>query len=312
MLQSMTPSYQNILDRYLAWAAARRDVRAVLIVGSRARVDHPADAWADLDIITLTRALPRYLGDPSWMDGLGEVWARARQHTAAGEPEWLVVFSGGTDVDFVFQDDRQTAWTVWVLRLLERWPLLGRLLPRKISVGMAAARSMGAVTFSRGYRILLDKDQTLAQMAARLGPPPAYTPPTQAEFQARVEGYWLMVERCAKKICRGENAVARAWIDGLYRSALLPMIEWHARAARAGADTWHAGRFLEEWADPRVLAALPGVFAPYEPRGIRAALRESMKLFDWLSTETAIQLGYSNPAAGQKVREYIDELFSAL
>lgn len=35
----------------VVWAGGRADVRAVVVVGSRARSLHPADAWSDLDLI---------------------------------------------------------------------------------------------------------------------------------------------------------------------------------------------------------------------------------------------------------------------
>jgi aminoglycoside 6-adenylyltransferase len=312
MLQSMTAPYQTILDQYLVWAKSREDIRAVLIVGSRARSDHPADEWADLDIITLTRDLPRYFGDPAWMAGFGEVWARTRHHTAGGEPEWLVAFRDGVDVDFVFQDARQTARHVSLFRWLARAPWLRRLLPRKTLAQIEMGRGMGAMTFGRGYRILIDKDNLLTRMVPLLGSPPPYQPPAESEFGARVEGYWLLVERCAKKIRRGEIAVARSWVDSLYWSALLPMIEWHTRASRGAlVDTWHAGRFLEEWVDPRVRAALPLIFAPYDPRAIRSALFASMELFDWLTRETAQELGYAYPdQMPRQINGYVRELLA--
>jgi len=32
---------------------------------------------------------------------------------------------------------------------------------------------------------------------------------------------------------------------------------------KLSADTWMSGRFLEEWADARAVAALPEIFAHY-------------------------------------------------
>jgi aminoglycoside 6-adenylyltransferase len=74
------------------------------------------------------------------------------------------------------------------------------------------------------------------------------------------------------------------------------MIEWHARAAH-GWDygTWHDGRFLERWAEPRVLKGLPAVFAHYDEDDIRRGLLATMDLFRWLAQETAEQLRYPFP-----------------
>lgn len=39
--------YKNFERDFTSWAKSTDDIRAAFIVGSRARVDHPADEWAD-------------------------------------------------------------------------------------------------------------------------------------------------------------------------------------------------------------------------------------------------------------------------
>ena len=43
-------SPDELLQRFQAWAEQRADIRAALLVGSRARAERPADAWSDIDI----------------------------------------------------------------------------------------------------------------------------------------------------------------------------------------------------------------------------------------------------------------------
>lgn len=71
-------------------------------------------------------------------------------------------------------------------------------------------------------------------------------------------------------------------------------MEWHAHATRGfGHDTWMRGRFLEEWADPRAVAALPGIFAHYDAGDIGRALLATMEVFHWLAMETAERWSYT-------------------
>jgi aminoglycoside 6-adenylyltransferase len=312
-MTEQTDAYDAILRRYVEWARERADVRAVLLVGSRARSDHPADRWADLDIISLTNRPGQYLDGTGWIDRFGEVWALTRSRTAGGDPEWLVCYAGGLDVDFVFGDSRKTAREVRVMDLLARFPVFRRVLPREKLARLDRGRAMGADTFARGMKILVDKDGLVKRLAGLLGEPPPYHLPGAEEFSGRVSNFWLMAVRIAKKIGRGELAVSLSWMSSLYWSALLPMIEWHAHATRgAQTDTWHAGRFLEEWADPRVAAALPEVFAPYDQAGARAALLASMALFRWVSQETADCLGYAYPAAtDSRITAYVQSILPA-
>ena len=72
------------------------------------------------------------------------------------------------------------------------------------------------------------------------------------------------------------------------------MTECHARATHGpDYDTWHEGRFLDQWADPRAVAGLTNAYAHYEESDVRRALWATMELFRWLSVETAERLGAS-------------------
>lgn len=54
-------SMEQLLERFVAWAVNCSDIRGAVIVGSRARTDHPADEWSDIDIIVITTDPDRYL-----------------------------------------------------------------------------------------------------------------------------------------------------------------------------------------------------------------------------------------------------------
>jgi len=77
---------------------------------------------------------------------------------------------------------------------------------------------------------------------------------------------------------------------------LLNMMEWHARTTHGwNFDTWHRGRFLEEWANPQALEELHNVFAHYDEDDIARALFATMDLFHWLAIQTAERLSYPYP-----------------
>jgi len=44
-------AYEQLIDRFVRWAHTDDNLRAAGIVGSRARIDHPADGWSDLDVL---------------------------------------------------------------------------------------------------------------------------------------------------------------------------------------------------------------------------------------------------------------------
>lgn len=94
--------------------------------------------------------------------------------------------------------------------------------------------------------------------------------------------------------------------------SLLRLTEWHAKATAGwNLNTWAQGRFLERWADPRVLAALGGAFAHYEVEDVWRALFATMELFRWLARETADKLGLSHPTFAEKrASEWVGRCFS--
>jgi aminoglycoside 6-adenylyltransferase len=86
------------------------------------------------------------------------------------------------------------------------------------------------------------------------------------------------------------------------------MMAWQARAKNGpGLDTWHDGRYMEEWADPRIVDQLPVFFAPYEIAASARALGEMISLYLWMVKETAVLLPQPFPLDFQdRVRDWIE------
>jgi aminoglycoside 6-adenylyltransferase len=64
-------SYDDLITRFLAWIQTRDDLRAALMLGSRARADRPADEWSDLDLVLVTTDPQLYLDDAARLEPLG-------------------------------------------------------------------------------------------------------------------------------------------------------------------------------------------------------------------------------------------------
>jgi len=92
---------QALIDRFVAWAEPRSDLRAALVVGSYARRDHPADVWSDLDLLLITTDPHFYLERTDWLTDVGQPWLTFLEPTAVGRlVERRVLFAGALDVDF--------------------------------------------------------------------------------------------------------------------------------------------------------------------------------------------------------------------
>ena len=297
-------AFQRLEDRFVAWARSRPDVRAAIVVGSRARRDHPADEWADLDIAFTTTDPRRYLSSDDWLSEIGTVWLAYRDPAGITRH---VLFEGGLDAGFAPIPHRQVKLATRVVPLLQRFPLLVRFLPG--GGGLRRSLAEAAEYYHSGGRVILDKDGTAERFLALLPElPSSHTLPTAAIFSETVNEFWFAAVWTAKHLRRGELWWAKcSGLDGRMKTLLLRMTEWHARAERGPEfDTWENGRFLEEWADPRVVAGLRDAFARYDGEDLWSALFATLDLFRWLAAETADRLGFPNTrSADQSVSEWL-------
>jgi len=273
-MNEITQAYDALIARFVQWAQAEEDIRAAIVVGSRARADQPADEWSDLDVTMFVRDPERYLSSSDWVQAMGHPWVAFVERTADGlGRERRVLFEGGLDVDLAI------------------YP--ASLLDQMSKTGVSAD---AAATIRRGVRVLLDKDRLLEPLQASLPEPQPYRPPSQVEFLELVNDFWYHTVWTAKKLRRGELWTAKSCNDNYMKWRLLQLVEWHARATKGwDYDTWHSGRFLEKWADPRIVKQLGATFAHYEESDVWRALWAGMDLFRWVAIETASRLGYEYP-----------------
>jgi aminoglycoside 6-adenylyltransferase len=272
-------TYDDLILRYTGWAEAEPNVRAALILGSRARTDHPADEWADLDILAFAQDLDRFLQSADWATSLAPACLSFIERTGDGKSwERRTLYEGGLDVDVAF----------FPVELIQG--ILQQGLPPDI-----------ADVIRRGVRVLVDKDGMLAKLQEMPLPEATlFQKPTQAEFINATSDFWYHTLWSAKHLRRGELWWAKGGVDGHLKWLLQQMLEWQAHSRKGEKyDTWLRGRFLEEWADPRAVPALPGTFARYDAADIAHALIATMGLYRWLEDETALTWGYTVPREGE-------------
>lgn len=264
--------YLQIEKRIREWGQAQPEVRAIVVVGSQARRDRPADQYSDLDLILYADEPQALTAQPDWLKAFGVIWLAALDYTGAGEVEWLVLYQGGLKADFVLAQAEGKS----LVEMLRRSPHQGVL--------------------SRGVRVLVDKT-TDAGLSAL--PPPASGAlplPDAAAFRTLADRFCIQAARAVKLVRRGDLWRAKFAVDCEMKETLLRMLEWHARLVHnPQGDTWYGGRYLDEWADPRALEDLTASFAAYEPADLQRAWQATVELFWWLAGETAQRLEVDFP-----------------
>lgn len=271
-------------ERIAAWAKTQSNIRAILVVGSRARRDHPADEWADLDLQIFATDFGAYLSGTGWLAELGTVWVCIPFQLAGSEPERLVLFDGGYKVDLHF----------FPLSELQR---------------MVQAQTLDDV-YQRGYYTLLDQDGLAAQLPLPSCAPSPLTQPPEDVFSLNVNMFWFGALGNAKTIRRRDLWSVKGG-DWRLKGHLLEMMEWHAQAMHGWAyDTWHGGKYLLEWTDPQSRRSLYDVFGHLDSRDSWRALFATMDLFRRLAREVAQRLGYAYPTAlDERVTQHVEMLY---
>jgi aminoglycoside 6-adenylyltransferase len=226
------------------WAEKRADVHALLLLGSRARTDEPADEWSDHDFVVVVDDDDPFLRSDAWVAELGPALLSFVEEAATGGVrERRVLFTDGNDADF----------TVLPLTDLER----------------VLARPDVASVFARGFRVLVDK-AVLKDLPTAGSPPPD-------DYAALVQEFWYRAILTARKLRRGELHVAVQGCNCGMRTLLQRALALEARAA--GRDPLHGGRFFERWVDPRWRARMAGTVAQEHESQAAAAIHAACELF---------------------------------
>jgi aminoglycoside 6-adenylyltransferase len=287
---SLEKPFAALIAGMTGWAQSEPGVRALIIVGSLARQDHPADRWSDLDLVAYVLDPQHFLKDDRWLRAFGDVWAQAIDHTPRADPELLIFYAGGLKVDILLVD-------------------FARLEGEDLAAWIQHPDFLEV--FSRGVRVLVDKTVSRGSLPA-LSPQSKAHLPTQVELTELVNRFFLGAVRAARLIHRNDLWRAHEALDGEMKSSLLRMLEWHALAAHGpDYDVWYDGRFLSEWADPEALERLPACFGAYEQSSMLAAFDNTLQLFDDLGMQTCGRLGLEYPlAVSREIRLWLDKNLS--
>ena len=290
-MDEVAMAYERLIDKFIQWARTDDNLRAAIVIGSRARHDHPADEWSDLDVLIFAIDPEPFWMTTNWLHPVGHPWLTFLEPTPDGHGfERRVLFEGGLDVDFV----------------------PSRVADLQAMVNQGLSPDVTDI-IRRGVRFVVDKDGYAERFQSIQIAPLLYSPPTESEFLNQVNDFWYHTVWTGKHLRRGEVWWAKSCCDTYLKHLLRQMLEWHAHVSQAeGVDTWMRGRFLEEWADPRAVKSLPDVFAHYDEKDIWRALMATMELFRWLAVETAARLGYSYPTFGEeRAIEFAKGLFTS-
>jgi aminoglycoside 6-adenylyltransferase len=279
-------TYETIIARFIEMAEYDERIRAAFIVGSRARVEVPADEYSDLDLVAIVEDPGTFLKETSWLREIGKHYLTFLENTAVGGGvERRVPFEEGLDVDFAF-------FSVSSLTELERDP-------EPLAV------------FAKGVKVLFDKDgiiTTLVHQAPKKLP--AAQMPAPEEVGHIIHDFWYHAVLAAKKIGRGELLDAKSICDSYMKDLLMQLVRAQAMLYHGSAfDTWHGNRFFEKWAERDIVAAYKSLYASYNEADVWKALRNTMRFFKKTAKNVCGEMNLRYPEEGADYAAMLVETF---
>ncbi len=263
--------YADIVESLLKWAEPNADIRCILVLGSQARTEVPADVWSDMDAAILTREPEALLRDSRWIAHFGRVVCTFTEGTGVGAwKERRVLYADNRDVDFA-------------------------ILPADGLQSPDALRVVAAV-LARGYKILIDRDDFQSIIGEMQVQPAAPRRPTALEIENEINDFYYHITWILKKIARGELWTATSCINNHLSRLLLDMITWKVITGQGSKiDTWHNGRYLERWAPRWAQERLRSCFATYSAEAALEALASAQTLYRELAADVAQHVGWRFP-----------------
>jgi aminoglycoside 6-adenylyltransferase len=286
----MSPEFhqtqQKVIDQLIHWGEHEPFVRAMVLTSSRAIPHARTDAFSDYDVIVALSDIQPFFADRTWLGAFGSVLALFRDPLISDRgfqrSAYVTQYEDGLKIDF----------SLWPAELL-----------RQVSVESELPRE-----FDAGYKVLLDKDNLTADLQA-----PTYrayipTPPTETEYHAKIESFFLDTTYVAKFLWRDDLVAAKYILDqSLKQDHLLPMFEWHIEIDhRWSLKLGPYGRNLKRWLRQDLWADLEQTYTGADLESNWLALFRSIDLMRHVATEVGESLKYRYPdELEQRVRSYL-------
>jgi aminoglycoside 6-adenylyltransferase len=254
----------------IRWAKNHANLRAVVVMGSQARSEHPADEWSDLDLLFL---ITKYMNQDEADEWIKEICFELRGvWSSASEPisnsEW---FPLGNIVLDRFKVD-----IVCAVIANEAFQLsdLETTLPKLPY----------AYVFYPSCKILYDligRPRTILIANGRY----ILNIPDEVRLVNNFRFFWMELVHLAQVYNRGEHWRAVILQNQCLEKYLLRLIEWHSLLFLEGERIWPRGRFLEEWADSRIVLELQDLQIVFKGNAFWTSIFKLYNLHRWLALE---------------------------
>jgi aminoglycoside 6-adenylyltransferase len=257
---------EDTREKLLRWAQQEKNVRAMLLVGSRAERLNEVDAFSDYDIELFVKDLDAFRND-AWLKTFGEVmilWPLKPMPT--WNEHWitrLVLFKNDVRIDFQ----------------------------------ITSVTHFDPHRYDGGHVVLIDKDSITTMIPKPTRKNHLIKKPTEEEFLACVNEFFWDMTYVPKYLARQDLLGAKYMLDAVIRfNYFQRMIEWFIGMRHDWTvGTGSHGQLLKQYLDPQLWAQLESTFVGAAGTDIRKAFSTMITLFRRCAREVATKLGYTYP-----------------
>jgi aminoglycoside 6-adenylyltransferase len=262
------------IQQLVKWGEANASIQALILTSTRTVPNATLDALSDYDVIVVMTDIQPLVGERAWLEHFGRVLVLYQDplHEVHGflQSAYITQYESGLKIDF----------TLWQVERLQQIVTEAQLPDE----------------FDAGYQVLLDKDNLTAGL-----PAPTYhayipKPPTEAEYQETIEGFFHEGTYVAKFLWRDDLLAAKHIEDFMKQEHLIPMLVWRAEIDHH----WKMkpgpyGRRLKKWLSPELWAELASTYVGVDIAENWEAFFRAIALFKRVAIEVGNQLGYTYP-----------------
>lgn len=277
----------TILESIKSWEKKNKDIKTVIVIGSSIRQSNKGDKYSDIDLIIVTKDPFKYEKSSHW---ISEIYQPVSFHNgyeiSKGNYVKRIFFENEIAVDITFLDYKMLNAASLYALLKEKLPIVLKLLGPYNLKKIEKQLLNFTYYLHRGYYLLSDRNDTGSKIKRINRECPYKTEYSfeLQEFELVVNRFWQNAYRAAFKIKRNELFTAKLEHEPEMKQDLLNIIEIFSKY-KNGQDyeTWHKGRFIEQWADPFIVEKMVSIYGTYDAENTWNALQRTISLFSTLS-----------------------------
>ncbi|HMT11287.1 MAG TPA: aminoglycoside 6-adenylyltransferase [Ignavibacteria bacterium] len=281
-------SDEEIKQLILKTAEADPRIRAMILNGSRANPNAPADKFRDFDIVYYVNDLKSFTSDHSWIDVFGERIILQMPDEMELYPGDADKYRAGFSYLMLFKDGSRIDLTLFPVSSVNK-----DYRPESLSI--VWLDKDGLLT---GIKLPSDKDHHITKPSAKL-------------FADTCNEFWWVSTYSAKALARGEITYAREVTETIIRPMFMRIVNWYiGTETDFSVSTGKGGKYLQKYLPPGLYNKFLLTYPDADIERNKTSLLVMTKLFASLAKHTAGKLGYKyNIDEEANVMAYFESVF---